>query len=514
MTKKDDRNLSITIKNQTEEKDFIVSFSTFLKKLRKYLLLWIITAVVFCALSFGYAAVTTSTNKVALTALIGFSYTGIEKGLDPKGRDYDVNTIKSPAYIEAALTELGIDVSKLESIREGIIFSGVLPKDTVQRLTVFSDVLKNNGSVSAAEKVLETTYFPTQFRVTFNYSGTGLSDIEAVEVFNTLLENYKNSFYETYGYNSSLGNALTVIDYNDYDYAETIDVFNNSLATLSSYVKQLSNEDKTRFRSSVTGYTFGDLYESIDNVKTIDLDKLSSYISVNNITKDKEEALAYCEYRIKELNRRKLQYEEEIKFYNESISKYEKDQIIIMGTVGDENTQTSISSEQYDTMFAEMNETASSLAQVKQNINYYKERQEALKSNKIGSVDKIEKVEADLSKLNDKVNNFINLVSETSEDYYKNVTFKNAYNVLAPATYSSSDRVSHILENAKSILIVLESLAVLLYLAVAFIEAFITDNRNRKSAKLATELARYDKIYEAEEKDNSELDNEDNGKKK
>lgn len=514
MTKKDDRNLSITIKNQTEEKDFIVSFSTFLKKLRKYLLIWIITAVVFCALSFGYAAVTTSTKKVALTALIGFSYTGIEKGLDPKGRDYDVNIIKSPAYIEAALTELGIDVSKLESVREGIIFSGVLPKDTVQRLTAFSSVLRDNGSVSAAEKVLETTYFPTQFKVTFNYSGTGLSDIEAVEVFNTLLENYKNSFYETYGYNSSLGNALTVIDYNDYDYAETIDVFTNSLTTLSSYVKQLSNEDKTRFRSSVTGYTFGDLYESIENVKTIDLDKLSSYISVNNITKDKDEALAYCEYRIKELNRRKSQYEEEIKFYNESIAKYEKDQIVIMGTVGEENTQTSVASEQYDTMFAEMNEMASSLALVKQNINYYKERQEALKSSKIGSNDKIEKVEADLSKLNDKVNNLINLVSETSEDYYKNVTFRNAYNVLAPATYSSSDRVSHVVENAKSILIVLEALAVLLYLVTAFIEAFITDTRGRKSARLAAELAGYDKIYETEEKDNSESDNENNRKKK
>lgn len=514
MAKKDNRNLNITIKNQAEEKDLIISFSTLLKKLRKYLLIWIVTAVVFCALSFGYAAVTTSTNKTALTALIGFSYTGIEKGLDPKGRDYDVNVIKSPAYIEAALTELGMDVNKLESVREGIVFSGVLPKDTVQRLTVFSDVLNSNGSVSAAEKILETTYFPTQFKVTFNYNSTGLSDSDAVEVFNTLLENYKNYFYETYGYNNSLGNAVTVIDYNDYDYAETIDVFNNSLDTLSKYVKQLSSEDKTRFRSSVTGYTFGDLYEAIDTVKTINLDKLSSYISVNNITKDKDEALAYCEYRIKDLNRRKSQYEEEIKFYNESIEKYEKDQIIVMGSTAEVNTQTSVSSEQYDVMFEEMNNIAVSLAQVKQNINYYKERQEALKSNKVGSTDKIEKVETDISKLNDKVNNLVSLVSETSEDYYKNVTFRNAYNVLAPATYSSSDRVSHIVENAKSVLMILEALAVLIYFAVAFIEAFVTDTRSRKSAKLAAELAEYDKIYEAEEKDNSDSDNENNGKKK
>lgn len=507
MAKKDNRNLNITIKNQAEEKDLVISFSTFFRKLRKYLLIWIVLAVVLCAFSFGYAAITTNTNKAALTALIGFSYTGIEKGLDPKGRDYDVNVIKSPAYIEAALTELGMDLNKLESVREGIVFSGIIPKDAVQRLTVYSDVLNSNGSVSAAEKVLETTYFPTQFRVTFNYNNTGLTDSEAVEVFNTLLENYKNYFYETYGYNNSLGNAVTVIDYNDYDYAETIDVFNNSLDTLSKYVKQLSSEDNTRFRSSVTGYTFGDLYESIETIKTINLDKLSSYISVNNITKDKDEALAYCEYRIKDLSRRKSQYEEEIKFYSESIEKYEKDQIVIMGSSADDSTQTSLSSEQYDIMFEEMNDIAVSLAQVKQNINYYKERQEALKSNKVGSTDKIEKIESDISKLNDKVNNLVNLVSETSEDYYKNVTFRNAYNVLAPATYSSSDRVSHIIENAKGTLVVLEALAALAYIALAFIEAFVTDTRSRKAAKIAAETAVNNKNEsETEEKDNSDSD--------
>ena len=504
MEKKDNRNLNITIKNQEEEKELVVSISTVLKKLRKYLLIWIVIAVVFCAASFGYAALTTSTNKAALTALIGFSYSGIEKGLDPNGRDYDVNIIKSPAYIEAALTELGMDVNKLENIREGITFHGIIPKNAVQRLTVFSDVLNSNGGVSAAEKVLETTYFPTQFKVTFNYNSTGLSDSDAVEVFNTLLENYKNSFYETYGYNSSLGNAVTVIDYNDYDYAETIDVFDNSLDTLSKYVKQLSSEDKTRFRSSITGYTFGDLYEAIDTIKTINLDKLSSYISVNNITKDKDEALAYCEYRIKELSRRKSQYEEEIKFYNESIAKYEKNQTIILGTSNEGNVQSTVSSEQYDAMFEDMNNTAVSLAQVKQNINYYKERQEALKSNKIGSTDKIEKVETDISKLNDKVNNLINLVSETSEDYYKNVTFRNAYNVLAPATYSSSDRVSHIVENAKSTLFILEALGIVIYFAVAFIEAFVTDARKRKAATLTAELSEYNKIYETVEKENPE----------
>ena len=82
-----DRNLNITINNPQDEKDeVIVSFGTFFKKLKKYFFLWLVTAVVAFVLSFGYATLTTHVKKSRLTALVGFSYSGIEKGKDPDGR--------------------------------------------------------------------------------------------------------------------------------------------------------------------------------------------------------------------------------------------------------------------------------------------------------------------------------------------------------------------------------------------------------------------------------------------
>ena len=79
MAKKDDRNLNITIKNQ-EDKDneVVVSISTVLKKLRKYLLIWVVVAVLFVVFAFGYATVTTHVSKPSLEALISFSFDGIE----------------------------------------------------------------------------------------------------------------------------------------------------------------------------------------------------------------------------------------------------------------------------------------------------------------------------------------------------------------------------------------------------------------------------------------------------
>lgn len=502
MAKKDERNLNITINNHETDDGVVISFTTLVKKLKKYLLIWIITAVFLLALAFGYAGFTTHVNKAHLTAVVSFSYDGIEKGLDPSGRDFDEYSIKNPAVIEASLTELGISLEELEYIRQGIEIEGILPKDTVQRLTVYSNVLNTNGSVSVADKILETSYFPTQYKVYFDYNKTSLTDKEAVKVFNSILDNYKDYFYKTYGYNTSLGNAVTAIDYNDYDYGEAIDVFDNSLSSLKKYVRDLANDDDTRFRSSVTGYTFSDLYEAIDVVESIDLDKISSYVTVNNLTKDKEAALAYYEYRIKALGRQKSQYEEQLAVYENSIENYQKDQIIIYGGSEDTNTQSTLASKQYDKMFGEKNEIASNLARTKQLINDYKDRQQSLKTKTTGSSSMFSKVDEDLEKLNEKINNLVDLVCDTSEDYYKNVTFKNAYNVLVPATNTTSDKISRVIENAKLPAVILELLGFVVYFAVAFVQAFTADNKKKDEEEAEEEKSKddEDKSGEKEEK--------------
>lgn len=485
MAKKDERNLNITINNkEDDENEVVISFSTLLKKLKRNLLLWIVAAVVLVAVAGGYAAVTTHTNKPPLEALVSFSYNGIEKGLDPTGRKFDVTTIKNPAVIESALTELDISLEELENIRKAITFEGKRPKDALDRLNVYNSILEqgSGGAISAAERILETSYYPTQFTVSFDYKVTKLTDNEAVAVFNAILDNYKEYFYENYGYNESLGNAVLSINYDEYDYAEAIDVFDNSLTTLKRYVKQLADEDETRFRSTETGYTFADLYEAVNTISGIDLDKISSYITVNNLTKDKEEALAYYEYRIKALTREKASLEEQLETYEKSIQAYEKDQIIVFGSTEDTNTQSSLASEQYDKMFGQKNSVATELANVKQQINFYKERQQALKSGSTASASMQEKVDQDLADLNVKVTNLVELVSNTSEDYYKNVTFKNAYNVLVPASYEASDKVSRVINNAKMPFVILEALGFAIFFGVSFIQSLVADNRKRKAA--------------------------------
>lgn len=486
MNKKSEHNLNITLQNEEEKGDIIVSLGTILRKLKKYVLIWLVISAIVFATVFGATTFDTIHRKPTLTALVSFTYKGIEKGRDPAGQDFNKEMIKNPVVIEKALTKLGMPLDELDNIRHGIKIDGIIPADTMDEILTYRNVYENANSnnLQAAQAMLDVPIFPTEYTIKFNYSETSFSRSTAVEVINTILEEFKNYFFETYGYNETFGNSVTAVDISSYDYSEAVEVLKDSLDTMSKYLKQLSKSDKTRFRSSVTGYTFDDLYEAIDTIKSIDLDKVSSYINVNNITKDKNTSIAYYEYRINELKRHKSSVEEQLVSVRESINAYEKDQIIIFGNGTDTtDTQSTKTSEQYDTMIEQKLSLTSDLATTKQRINYYTERSEALKKSSSTDKEKLKQVDTQLESVNEKISALIENVKLTSDDYYENVTFQNAYNILVPASNTMSSTMSAVMDNVKIPLVLGEGAVFALYFMVAFIEAIKTDKFDKKKKK-------------------------------
>ena len=247
MDKKDERYLNITLKNEEQQDEVVISLAGIFKMLKKYFLIWIVTAVVIAGLVFGGSAINTrrSSNRTPLTALVSFTFDGIEEGKAPDGTEFDEYSIKNPAVIERSLTDLGHSLDMLEDVRQGITIDGIRPADAIDRITAYKSIYEsgNTNSLNAAQKMLETKYTPTQYKVNFNYSATGLSGSEAANLFNTILENYRGYFFETYGYNEALGSAVKAISYQDYDYAEAVEVFSTNLKTLKSYVDKLAKDD-------------------------------------------------------------------------------------------------------------------------------------------------------------------------------------------------------------------------------------------------------------------------------
>lgn len=490
MNKKSEHNLNITLQNEEDKGDVIVSLSTILKKLKKYFLIWLVVTAVVFAFILGDTTIDTMHRKPTLTALVSFTYNGIEKGLDPAGQDFNKDMIKNPVVIEKALTGLGLSLEDLDDVRNGISIEGLIPADAMDQILTYKNVYENanNNNLQAAQAMLGVSYFPTEYKVSFNYSETSFNRKTAVEVINKILEEYKGYFFELYGYNETLGNSVTALDISGYDYSESIDVLKTSLNTMSNYLNQLSKGDKTRFRSSITGYTFADLYETVETIKSIDLDKVSSYINVNNLTKDKTASIAYYEYRINELTRHKASVEEQLNSVKESIKSYEKDQIIIFGNGTDNtDTQSTQKSEQYDLMIEQKLTLTNDLATTKQNINYYKERKTALETSSSDSKEKekerIKQVDKQLDDVNNKIADIIEKVKMTADDYYENVTFQNAYNILVPASNTMSSTIKVVMNNVKSPLVLGEGAVFALYFVIAFIEAVKTDKFDRKKKK-------------------------------
>jgi len=491
MAKKDERNLNITIKNQEDESDSVViSLSQIFRKLKQFVAIWLVVSVIAGILTVCVMSVKAVITKPPVTALVSFSFSGIEKGKDPAGRTFDINSIKNPAVIEDALTQLDMDIEKLEDIRVNTSFEGIIPEDAVDRITAYKNIYETatSGNLAAAQAMLDVTYYPTKFKVTFDYGAAGFSKDEGVAVLNQVLNCYRDYFYDQYGFNNPLGLAIPAISYTDYDYAEQVDVFKTALDSLEKYLIQLSNADSTLFRSTASGCTFNDLLQVARTIESIDLDRISSYISVNNITKDKAASIAYYDFRIENLTRTQAQTQERLDSLDISIQNYVKDTILIFGNGTDGNdTSYSQSSVEYDKLLERKDALTADLAEAKQSINYYQSRRNDLNTNKNANESQIAQAEADLASLNNKLREIISLTEQTADEYYENVAFENAYNILVPAAKGVGTSIAGIIKSSVFPCLLVEALLFIVYIMVSFISAIKSGNRKPAAVSADTD---------------------------
>lgn len=278
---------------------------------------------------------------------------------------------------------------------------------------------------------------------------------------------------QNFGYNDALGSAITAVDYAQYDYPQALDIFTSTLSTLQSYVSQLSNQDNTRFRSTETGYTFADLQESISTLRNVDLKSTSSYVYSKNVTKDKDSLMIYYQYQIDESTRSMTNAQEQMTELNKSIDNYQKDSIVIMA--GNDTTPSAPlfeTSQAYDDLITQKTEKQASISSYQQQINSYNSRMDNLKKKALGSNKDKEKVEADMAALSEKINQMVDTVNKTSDEFFETASYSNAYNVLVPASGSVSSVIKVAINNMMRPLLIAEALLFVIYLVFAVVRAF------------------------------------------
>lgn len=392
-------------------------------------------------------------------AVITFQYEGIEEGLDPNGASFDVNKIKSPIVIEEALANLGFTDIASEDIRQNIEIEGVIPEDVIERITVIKEMAAEDAS--NYEKILDVSYFPSQYVVNL-YQNRSMSASQTREILNAVLESYRMWFLDTYANTEVLTVTANLIQYQDYDYAESIDVIQAQIDIMLDYVTE-RKEQAPDFRSTSTGLSFGDIETSLNTIESIDLANLTSYVESNTLTKDRQRQTEYYNYRIKKYNMELSELQVQLTTVQNTIDSYVKDPVVIVSS--QESTQElTQTNEYYDRMVQQKLDLSSKIAQINTSLNKTYELLNAMSASDRQNVQsEYEYADGLLERLTDTISNWTVLVEETTEEYYTTTLFSNAVKIAVPAQYQAAGGLVEIVKRILICVAAMEFIVVMIW---------------------------------------------------
>ncbi len=447
----EEKNINLVLKNTEDNDEPILTLAGIIREIKRIFVLWVVVAIVAAFITGGIGFLLGSSAATA-QAMVEFTFEGIEVGKDPAGNEFDVSKIKAPIVIENALDELQLpdDEVTVDSIRDNIKINSITPTDAIDKMAAYNSVLEigNNSALNAVQEMLDVSVYPTRFIITLDLKAANIDKEDGTIVLDAILDSYKKYFYETYGYNKALGSAVLAIDYHDYDYERAIEVFDSTLESAQKYVSNLSKQDSTAFRSIATGYSFSDLSSAIGTLRTEDLGWINSYVTINNVTKDRELLLINYQYRIDNLKRQRTAAKTNLESVENSIKEYQKDTVMVMAGANSDtsNLTLSQSSPQYDNMINRKLDCQAEIAECTKDIDYYEERIKSLNdSSGKTSQAQMEILDAELDALYAKTNDILKLVEDTATEFYENVAFANAYSIIVPSSVESDYSVPNLI---------------------------------------------------------------------
>ena len=506
------KNVRLTIAYDNEEEDAIqVNFREIMDWARRLFVLWLCCAVAVGSLS-GAAAILAQQHRLVKEARAVVS---VNYGSD---KEAYIAKIKSPVVLEEAIAEEGLDLKLTERFRGAIEISGIIPDGALDEMTMLYSIIDQTGSNAGntVRNLLNTSYQMTRFIVSFDYLAVDLTREEGINFLNTLLRSFQDYLSRVYDSNAVMGNVFTILDYQDYDYAEAVSIFSDLLDNISYYIGEAERDGNSSFRSTKTGLSFQDLRQAASLLREVDLDWVSSYIIIHSVSKqDPEEVVSYYEWRVENLTRSRSVQETRLNSLSESISAYEKDPILI--AVADGNTAAMDNAgvnAYYDSMIQEKLSAQASVASYTRSIQFY-ESVIAGFQNTLGIVPDAEAeepsdgesgaegaseaayvgggsgktlsnprdvaiVERDLASLNEKINVLIENVLETLNEFYEETAFASGVRVLVPASAADVQIISKV---TVIIVAAAEMVALGFYLCFCFFKGIsLTEEETGKSS--------------------------------
>lgn len=474
----DERNIQLTVIHPPEEdgNEVRIDLALIFGYLKRFFVLWLALAVALGAFSVAVSSWRRDVTYIGdAMALITYSYDGAEKGLAPDGSELDPAKIQSPTVVESALNARHISFEKMDRVRTNLKVESVMSDDSYNRMTLYNNMLsKSNGvNMDLIRSLLDTESNATRYIVSFDYLRAGFSREKGIDLLNTILDFYRKEFEETYNFNVALGSSLEVVNYADYDYAEAITLFTNTLDDMESYLLNLKVSDTAGFRSSATGSTLDDLLKRLSTLRDIDLDQTASFVTGNAVTRNgAAREIAHYEWLVQELTRQNAVQEAKLASLTDSIAAYEKDPMILSGEGS--GTVNQDSTDYYDQLISDKIDTQDQISQNMRTIRFYQREIEILQSDREVSQQTKDRADEYLESLNQGVNRLLEDVKTTANEFYNKAAISKTVQVLVPAMAENPSLASG---NMTKGLIMTEGLLFVLYLGASVIMGIRASNR-------------------------------------
>lgn len=230
---------------------------------------------VLAGLLFYYIASNRMQSYTAST-VIEYTNQGASDGLTPDGSKIDTSEIYGSYIISKVIQNLEIDPStaNMDNIRNSISITPIITNEQQQ---IF------DAKVTLGE---DASLIATRYMITFSSGVAGSKNYPRM-MLNEILDVYTAYYGETHVNSARSANSVNDLYEKSYDYIEMMDVIDDSLTdTLETLDGKMSGD--STFRSSVTGYSFSDLFREYELLQNIEVPKITAMILAGKVTKDRD----------------------------------------------------------------------------------------------------------------------------------------------------------------------------------------------------------------------------------
>ena len=295
----------------------------------------------------------------------------------PDGKPLDLEQITSAYVLQQAIdmTPLSETIT-VEALRRNIQIQRNLTEDSKRKQEVAAQMVtdKNNAAYTTVQG-LELEYEnKVVVSLTNGFSAdeesirkTVLPDNELQALLNNILNAYNDFMVLTYADKKLPDDAFSVIDTESMDFLESLDMMRTAVDNLYEYCENQPENIRTQ-RSVKTGLSLEDLMQTLNTVRSVNVDYLYSYVYTNSLTRDSATILTNYLYQLRLATNNRAQIEDNIATTQAILDTYKNDEIYVSMQDSDTSRSTQTTTDYYNELVLTQAENYDKLAEIEVQI--------------------------------------------------------------------------------------------------------------------------------------------------